>query len=418
MEGRPLTSDNIPSPNFLYNIARSGPCQGGSSIAENVQALRRGALSIKEYPATASCSLPGAALVGRASDFRVDGMARVDTRSIDDIKGQIANGNPVVAAFRIDAAFQEHRGSRVYRSSGNPGASQDDSLHAMAIIGYDDARQAIRLINSWGRGWGDRGFAWLDYDVALSWLREAAVLKVTPPEPLPSPPDPVPPAIAKEELAATLARLNSGGCAHLEVEPGGMKRRVKGYVGSQADKHLLETAVASSNDVELGEVSVTPWPQCELRQTLAFAVSDHDRPQIGIGGSGDYVEGERLAFSVRSPGHFSYLYVAYVQADGSVVNLVQPPSPLPTQTPPFQKMTFGDGRDGRASFTIGAPFGQELVVVIASRAPLFDAALAQTQPAREYLSALRRALVYKPQAGMPDRVISAAVVPVRTRAKP
>lgn len=35
--------------------------------------------------------------------------------------------------------------------------------HAVALTGWDDARQAFELRNSWGTGWGDRGYAWLPY---------------------------------------------------------------------------------------------------------------------------------------------------------------------------------------------------------------------------------------------------------------
>jgi C1A family cysteine protease len=34
----------------------------------------------------------------------------------------------------------------------------------MLAIGYDDARQAFRIQNSWGRGFGDGGYVWLSYE--------------------------------------------------------------------------------------------------------------------------------------------------------------------------------------------------------------------------------------------------------------
>jgi C1A family cysteine protease len=34
----------------------------------------------------------------------------------------------------------------------------------MTAIGYDDNRAAFRIQNSWGRKWGDGGYAWLGYD--------------------------------------------------------------------------------------------------------------------------------------------------------------------------------------------------------------------------------------------------------------
>lgn len=35
--------------------------------------------------------------------------------------------------------------------------------HAYVIIGYSHMRQAFRMVNSWGRGWGDGGRAWIRF---------------------------------------------------------------------------------------------------------------------------------------------------------------------------------------------------------------------------------------------------------------
>lgn len=37
-------------------------------------------------------------------------------------------------------------------------------LHAMALVGYDDNKNAFRIRNSWGTDWGDEGSIWVDYD--------------------------------------------------------------------------------------------------------------------------------------------------------------------------------------------------------------------------------------------------------------
>jgi C1A family cysteine protease len=36
----------------------------------------------------------------------------------------------------------------------------------MLIVGYDDhhGSGAVRIQNSWGTRWGDKGFAWVTYD--------------------------------------------------------------------------------------------------------------------------------------------------------------------------------------------------------------------------------------------------------------
>src|SRR5690625_6030951 len=45
------------------------------------------------------------------------------------------------------------------------------AYHAMAIVGYDDSKGpggAFRIVNSWGKYWGDRGFIWVDYQFFLN----------------------------------------------------------------------------------------------------------------------------------------------------------------------------------------------------------------------------------------------------------
>lgn len=50
--------------------------------------------------------------------------------------------------------------------------------HQIALVGLDVDRQAVRVRNSWGTGWGDGGYAWLrwgDYDRLLADHGDAVV---------------------------------------------------------------------------------------------------------------------------------------------------------------------------------------------------------------------------------------------------
>jgi C1A family cysteine protease len=40
--------------------------------------------------------------------------------------------------------------------------------HAMNIIGYDDEKQIFICANSWGVGWGDKGFCYMPYAYILN----------------------------------------------------------------------------------------------------------------------------------------------------------------------------------------------------------------------------------------------------------
>ncbi len=58
-----------------------------------------------------------------------------------------------------------------------------------------------------------------------------------------------------------------------------------------------------------------------------------------------------------------------------------------------------------------------MIVVLASRSPLFDAGLPSDQVERDCLTAVRKALIYKPDPSMPDRVVSASYVVFDTKGK-
>jgi hypothetical protein len=96
---------------------------------------------------------------------------------------------------------------------------------------------------------------------------------------------------------------------------------------------------------------------------------------------------------------------------------VQPSGLVPQPTLPRQALEFGSGEGGKAKFTVSAPFGREMIIAIASRSPLFDHELPQHETERDYLSELRRALIYKPVPDMPDRELAATMTTLQTSAR-
>jgi len=190
-----------------------------------------------------------------------------------------------------------------------------------------------------------------------------------------------------------------------------------GFVGSDTDLDLVQQIAAKVPNMSAGGVVLAPWPQCEALLTLEKPLVAADSPGLAIDSPGAMHAGDTLKITVRSPSQISYLYVAYIQADGSVVHLAQPNGVVPQPTLPNQTLVFGDGLEGRTKFTVGPPFGPEMVIAVASRSPLFDAKLQPVQTEREYLTALRRALIYKPSPDMPDREVTAAIKMLQTSAR-
>jgi hypothetical protein len=413
---------NLPSPNYVYHLARLKGCDDGTSVGRVVDVLKNGSLSLADYPYSDQCAPPAAAdYVDRAHDFKVRDVDRVDIAGPDDIKGQLARGNPVLIRMYVGTAFEHLRGASVFTEPAPPPDDKNAGWHFMTVVGYDERRQAFRLINSWGKGWGDHGFAWISYDLLHSRISGAYVLdvgEVTPqpgpvtPRPTPTPVTPVTPVTPATPISdLTLS------CSHLAIETRGDQSVLSGYVATDDDLEKLQSMVASVPKTSIGNVFVAPWPQCEALQTLEKPLAAANRPTIDIGSSAELHGGDQLKIQVRSPAQISYLYVSYIQADGSVVHLVQPSGLVPQPTLPNQTLVFGSGEGGKPKFTVSPPFGREMIIAIASRSPLFDHQLPQQQTERDYLTELRKALVYKPVPDMPDRELAAAMTTLQTSAR-
>jgi C1A family cysteine protease len=90
-----------------------------------------------------------------------------DARIINELKYILSNHNRAVAAhFFLDSAFLAYLGNEEVWNFGI--APQLPILHAMAIVGYSDAKQAFKVRNSWGTDWGNAGYVWIGYDTFRS----------------------------------------------------------------------------------------------------------------------------------------------------------------------------------------------------------------------------------------------------------
>ncbi|MDE0149160.1 MAG: DUF4384 domain-containing protein [Rhodospirillaceae bacterium] len=401
--GGRLGADRIPSPAFIYDtIRRPGAgCDTGSRISDALNLLKNGAVSWATYPyGPRRCRRPGPGTVARATRFRIAGWLRVDTGRPDQVKAELAKGHPVVIGMVPDRAFHRLRGRRVWRA-GPVDLRQDG--HAVTVVGYSERGRYFKVVNSWGRRWGERGFGRIGYDTFRRRVKYGFAMRLAA---KPAPPKPKPPP------AVQTIRLPAVSCGRLRVATRNGKPAVIGFVGAKDDLAKVRRAAAQANAQVA--VALRPWPQCETLMTLAKPLAHTSRPIIALPKRA-YRAGETLSFGVRMAGFQGYLHVAYVQADGKVVNLVRS-DPVTLRTWPARTaLAFGDGREGRPKFTVSAPFGKEMVVAIASRSPLFAGKRPLIETEREFLTALRRAIVARPDPTRPERVVGAAFVALETK---
>ena len=169
-------------------------------------------------------------------------------------------------------------------------------------------------------------------------------------------------------------------CAPATVieEPDG-RVRVSGLIGSQADLDQLKTSIRSLDpeDKVDFQLVVTSPQSCEmLTASLPLqrrnGSGDLGGASIGIAGGGATLsEGDRVVFEVNAPNFESYLYVMYLQQDGGLVHLL--PNRFDTDRLYNANDRFSIGDDPtRPSFTVSPPYGDDLLVLVASSKPLFD----------------------------------------------
>lgn len=156
------------SPAFTYNqIARDPFCQLGTRVSDTLDLLRdKGALPLEEFAFDAGwCGrAPMGSEMELARKYRIKGWSRFAATDIETVKSQLARGVPVIFDIHDHADFKSFKGDKIFDA---PGAFNGGG-HTMVAVGYDDNRKAFRIQNSWGRKWGDAGYAWLSYRVWLN----------------------------------------------------------------------------------------------------------------------------------------------------------------------------------------------------------------------------------------------------------
>lgn len=105
------------------------------------------------------------------ANFTIDGYRTV-ALTLDAIKQELLLNNAVVFGAKVGNAFFQYS-SGVYgvTQASSADAASNSTWHAMNIVGYDDEKQAFKVQNSWGAGWGQGGYAWVSYALMLDTQR-------------------------------------------------------------------------------------------------------------------------------------------------------------------------------------------------------------------------------------------------------
>jgi hypothetical protein len=164
-------------------------------------------------------------------------------------------------------------------------------------------------------------------------------------------------------------------------------------------------------------VAVHPWPQCEVFLNFADALGGPGGLSAQLRGAsapGAFRDQDSLSIEITTPAYPAYVYVTYLQASGEAAHLHWPQGRFPRPVPPGSRIVLGGGAGGQPVYRVGKPFGDEIIVVVASASPLFREELPETASDREYLTSFRKAFLVRPKDASGARVVSAVALPLRT----
>ena len=150
------------SPAYIYNQLNDGRDTGliytdalDFVVNDGVSTLARMPYDDRDF-----LSQPSAAARQEAARFRNKSWRPAN--GILDAKAALANRLPVFMVIQLVSDIHRLRGpDSVYNTFGGT----FEGGHGVAVVGYDDNRYggAFKIMNSWGRSWGDGGYFWMPY---------------------------------------------------------------------------------------------------------------------------------------------------------------------------------------------------------------------------------------------------------------
>lgn len=174
-------TENQTSPADLFLAIPSNQkgtnCNGTNfEPAMEVLISRGGAsLSTAPYSNIGDCSqTPPSSWNQDATDNKLVNYRKIADKSnaqsmkVENFKGYLAEGRPIVFGAQLGDRFMRWNSDAVldYDTYLNPGMQH--AYHAIILAGYDDSKQAFKVVNSWGETWGNRGVIWVDYTFFLN----------------------------------------------------------------------------------------------------------------------------------------------------------------------------------------------------------------------------------------------------------
>jgi serine/threonine-protein kinase len=226
----------------------------------------------------------------------------------------------------------------------------------------------------------------------------------------PAPPPPMTQAERESTLTATLGALP---CSFLSGRDSAAKAMISGIAGVGEPQAALGGALASlpAGSNTTSNVQTIEGPYCDALDAIRpyHNLFTPAAMQLGLnlaGGKTTLHAGDLVTITNKLPAFSGYLETDYFSADGTVYHAYQ-------ADPKAKPEPAGDTKTTPLG-TVAAPFGTDMILSIASSAPLFTKTRAAVESASDYLPDLRTAMQNVATDG---GNVAVAAIPVVTEPK-
>ena len=162
-------SDFVPSRLFIYYNERviegTVPIDGGAMLRDGIKSVASdGVCPEPEWPYDISkfTRKPTAKCYRDAKlDRAVSSQSII--QDLNQMKGCLASGYPFVFGFTVYTSFESAEVKKAGHAPMPGWGERPVGGHAVMAVGYDEAKQWFLARNSWGAGWGIKGYFTLPY---------------------------------------------------------------------------------------------------------------------------------------------------------------------------------------------------------------------------------------------------------------
>jgi serine/threonine-protein kinase len=247
-----------------------------------------------------------------------------------------------------------------------------------------------------------------------------------PPAAAPAPSQPIiapaPPPMDAAQQAATLSTVfDALPCTMLSAATGPGATTLTGLAGTGEAQSALSGAIQSlpAGISITNKIQTINGPYCDVLNTIRPYHDIFPTPgaQISLAlanGKTILHDGDLITVKQTMPNFGGYLQTDYFSSDGSILHLYPTSADPKKFIAPNASKTLGDPTHGGAAWQVSAPYGTDLIITIASTAPLFTTPRPADENASDYLPDLRAALQNAVSAGA---TVAVNAIPVITQAK-